>query len=77
LDSPAEFFEGTQFKTVDWTRIAAVEQFWFRNAEDAARFFSNEDRKRAMLKLPSSFDIGRTLEMSGEESIVVQKDIDY
>ncbi|EWY81861.1 hypothetical protein FOYG_16070 [Fusarium oxysporum NRRL 32931] len=77
LDNPFKFFEGTPFKTADWTQSAALEQFWFNNTEDAVRFFCNAKRTSALAQMPSSFDQECTIELTGQEIVVVKKDFIY
>ncbi|KAI1840040.1 hypothetical protein JX265_013526 [Neoarthrinium moseri] len=76
-DDVGSFFAGTPFNTADWTTIVAMEQFWFSSWAAVLEFFRGQGVREAILTLPGSFDGGKSLELIGNENIVVHKDIEF
>ncbi|KAK2484334.1 hypothetical protein H9L39_06126 [Fusarium oxysporum f. sp. albedinis] len=74
---PDAFFDGTPFKTADWTSFGALEQFWFPDIQTVDAVFSNVDCRQAIETLPSSFTADQSIKLLGRENIVVSKDADF
>jgi hypothetical protein len=75
-DNPQEFFDNTPFVDGSWGDIAAFEQYWFANEDDAAQFFE-KSRKAVLESLPPSLDSSSLISAWGTEVNVVKKDVDF
>ncbi|KAJ5959261.1 Peptidase S15/CocE/NonD C-terminal [Penicillium vulpinum] len=75
--NPAEFFKDTPFKGGDWGTMGAMEQYWFRDENSAVDFFADPARVQALQSLPSSFDPQLTISVTGKETRVFAKDLDF
>lgn len=77
LPQHAHTLTGTIFAGGELESVAAVEQYWFSSTAEAAKFFGNESCISVLTTSSASINIDRGFLVTGQESVYLEKDLDF